>query len=134
MRFSPLLLSYIRILYSFLRKSQIFLRKKFIFFSKNVNFYVSNQKNKKYKKYVFLIFFTDFLAFLKKIYRICKNIILKKLKMWKRIDISFTTKNFEKKIEALWSIYNIKTRNKLIEHIINLELQRFWIEIDENED
>ena len=55
--------------------------------------------------------------------------------MWKRIDISFTTKNFEKKIEALWSIYKIKTRNKLIEHILDLELQRFWIKIEEeNED
>lgn len=50
--------------------------------------------------------------------------------MWKRIDISFTSENFEKKIEALWSIYNIKTRNKLIEHIIDLELQRFWIKIE----
>ena len=53
--------------------------------------------------------------------------------MWKRIDVSFTSENFSEKLEKLKEIYNIKTNNKLLEHIINLELKKFNIEIEETE-
>lgn len=34
---------------------------------------------------------------------------------------------FDKKLDALKEVYNIKTTSKLIQHIVKLEYQRHWL-------
>ncbi len=43
-----------------------------------------------------------------------------------RVDIAIRSDNFSEKIDKLKKIYNISTKSKLIEHIVDLEMQRFW--------
>lgn len=51
-----------------------------------------------------------------------------------RVDIVIRQEGFSEKLEELQKVYNINSNAKLIQHIVELELQRFWIKSDEKKE